>query len=446
MTTQNSYPEIKRFIEIYEANPEFQQQFVREPQQAIETTGLTLDPLLLKEIIKPDQSPEKSSTSFYFKEKEQCTVLQRELLHLIKTAPIKDNKFNEWRMRQMKRIKAIYHDIVFQSLPHIPVAYELTSGCSVGCPFCCFDPPNLQDVFQYNTENRKTWISILETMKEIIGELAGMGSCYFATEPLDNPHYEQFVEDFHAVNGKWPQLTTAKAAKEPERIKKYLHMIGEWALKRAGVRFSILSLNQLKIIHELYSPEELRYVDLILLNKESSSRYSPAGRARKLLNHQSFSGNKFYMPGPVSCISGFVINLVTRKIILTSTCNPDEDHPYGYILFDELTFENEKDFKQKMVSLIENNMVTFPGNDELLSFHPVYHYEKQEKGIRLSTKFIKRFFPGDESFVESAEMINKGKYTWNDIQKQLKDDFLINFYVKPRIKQLFDYGMIDEEK
>ncbi len=47
MATQNSYPEIKRFVELYEANPEFQQQFVRGPQQAIETTGLTLDPLLL---------------------------------------------------------------------------------------------------------------------------------------------------------------------------------------------------------------------------------------------------------------------------------------------------------------------------------------------------------------------------------------------------------------
>ncbi len=223
-------------------------------------------------------------------------------------------------------------------------------------------------------------------------------------------------------------------------------MIGEGALKRAGVRFSILSLNHLKKIHELFSPEELRYVDLVLLNKESSSRYSPAGRARKLLNYQSFSANKFYMPGPVSCISGFVINLVTRRITLTSTCNPDENHPYGYIIFDKLTFENENDFKQKIGSLIEKNMVTFPGDEELLSFYPAYHYEKQENGVRLSTKFIKRVFSGDESFVESAEMINKGGHTWNDIRQQLKDDFLINYYVKPRIKQLFDYGMIDEEK
>ena len=66
------------------------------------------------------------------------------------------------------------------------------------------------------------WHDILSFAKEAIGPAAGWGTCYYATEPLDNPDYEKFADAFYDVFGVVPQLTTAAAMRKPERTKAYL--------------------------------------------------------------------------------------------------------------------------------------------------------------------------------------------------------------------------------
>ena len=56
----------------------------------------------------------------------------------------------------------------------------------------------------------------------IVGDAAGRGLCYYATEPLDNPDYECFLVDFHAEFGRVPQTTTAAATRDIERTRRLL--------------------------------------------------------------------------------------------------------------------------------------------------------------------------------------------------------------------------------
>ena len=55
-------------------------------------------------------------------------------------------------------------------------------------------------------ENRLLWHGILAAVLEIIGPAAGMGPCYFATEPFDNPDYERFMAGYREILGTVPQI------------------------------------------------------------------------------------------------------------------------------------------------------------------------------------------------------------------------------------------------
>lgn len=101
---------------------------------------------------------------------------------------------------------------------YYPVAFELSKGCSVQCPFCGLAASRLAGIARYE-ENRLLWHGILAAVLEIIGPAAGMGPCYFATEPLDNPDYERFMAGYREIFGTVPQTTTAAALREPERFR-----------------------------------------------------------------------------------------------------------------------------------------------------------------------------------------------------------------------------------
>lgn len=225
---------------------------------------------------------------------------------------------------------------------YYPVAFELSKGCSVQCPFCGLAASRLAGVARYE-ENRLLWHGILAAVLEIIGPAAGMGPCYFATEPFDNPDYERFMAGYREILGTVPQTTTAAALREPERFRALLSFLGEDGLREAGMRISVCSLKEFYRLMRMYTAEELEDIELIANNPESVNRYSASGRM------VGKEGIRY----PISCIAGLMVRLPDREVSFMEPVNPSPEYPTGVQTFETLSFRSAEDFREKASFLIE---------------------------------------------------------------------------------------------
>ena len=89
----------------------------------------------------------------------------------------------------------------------------------MGCWFCGLDAPGLTGVFTYTAEGAALWRDVLHVLRDLCGEAAQLGFCYWATDPPDNPEYEHFIEDFVEIIGDFPGFTSARALHDPERTR-----------------------------------------------------------------------------------------------------------------------------------------------------------------------------------------------------------------------------------
>ena len=264
-------------------------------------------------------------------------------------------RFRFWFQRQDARNKfqssILRH---MQGLYYVPVAYELSDGCSIGCDFCCLAAKPLKSVYRYTGEHSREWRQILGVTREIIGDFAGAGVCYFATEPFDNPDYEKFLEDFRDILGYMPQTTTAAAERNVERTRAFLAMLGEEELAHAAVRFSVTSLEQLDKIYEAFSAEELAYVELLLNNPESISIYSKSGRSIEL--SETMDEKRFLDTNRYTYRNGFVVNMPGHTVMLITVQRPDERYPLGMEVIEKKTFSGPEDYRRVLLEMIERWM------------------------------------------------------------------------------------------
>ncbi len=434
---------LKRFGECYQADPEFRESYNRDPAALLRKHGLDLEPTRLNDLL---QLLDVKSPAFIQSLHEGPGL---KILRKLQTERIADERFEGWRRRQVKRIQAFFHAEVFRSLLHLPIAFELSKGCSGGCFFCCFDPPPLFAVFRYDEVNRELWREILSISNRLVGPFFGAGApCYYATEPLDNPDYERLARDFREITGFWPPLTTVKCLEDPTRIRKYIRAAAADSDQPVLLRFSIISLPMLREVHAEYSPEELADVELVLNNPESMWKYSPAGRARRVAQRVRHGGDrmadKFYMPGPTACATGFVVNLADRSIRLVASCTPDEQNPDGYILFDTMGFQTPADYARALEELIVRHMPVFPPDDWILAFTPGFKLKATEDGCLFSTDFMTRRLTGDSSLRKMCELIGEGRHTWAELSAIIDDAWITEMYLKPKLSLLFDLGLLRE--
>ena len=157
------------------------------------------------------------------------------------------------RCRMENQLIRMHSNIYFY-----PAVFELSEGCRVQCPFCGLAAKPWSSDFRYTEENRTLWREVLQITRELLGNVIDVSPCYFATEPLDNPDYEDFLRDAREVTGGVPQTTTALAERYPERIRSLMDFLGERELEENNsLRISIRNLTQFHRIMELYTPEEL---------------------------------------------------------------------------------------------------------------------------------------------------------------------------------------------
>jgi len=297
--------------------------------------------------------------------------------------------FRSWRERQMQRSAQQLPPLTAASIVHAPFAVELSNGCSVGCWFCGISAPRLGDVFTHGAEHAALFRSMLDAFTEVFGTATGRGFCYWATDPIDNPDYERFLDDFFAHTGMLPQTTTALALRDLDRTR----AIVERSVAARGMinRFSLLSLQQVLRVHEAFTPGELLHVELVTQNRENHQAKARAGRALtgKARKAGTDAPGNEVSDGTIACVSGFLVNMVNRELRLISPCKADAAHPLGYITFDEARFDDGAQLRSEVQRMVEEHMRPGLPDDSEVGFPDHITVHDEAEGITLHGPYLR---------------------------------------------------------
>jgi len=443
----------KRFLELWTMEPGFREEFAQAPEVTLQKYSLEVDILSMNILSDPQLAldyynrpqdeiplPVRRYRSFIKEKLNSRDALARQLC-----VP-QPKKFQAWRQRQVNRC---WWELGTKnaSLIHTPLMFELTSGCSVGCPFCGVSAGKLSKNFPYTPENSALWIKVLQDAHELIGDAGGTGTCYYATEPLDNPDYEKFVSDYYDEFNTFPQVTTAVSMRNPDRTRQLLQAMKEKVLRVH--RFSVLSLVQFHQILDFFTPEELLEIELLPQFVEAPAcRFSNAGRARSFENREKVGDGD--AGATIACISGFVVNLPEKTIRLVTPWRVDGNHPTGERFVAQTEFSDAEDFIAKLNALIDRHMPDKPSALQVLKMIPDVEYKEIEDGVRfyIGDKFKIEFSCKEltgSSYLHIAGLLAEGKYTAREIAEKLateQDIYPANvFYI---LGEIFAAGLLLE--
>lgn len=353
-------------------------------------------------------------------------------------------KFDYWRNKNIDRtsfeLGASANGIV-----HAPISFELSDGCSVGCPFCGISATKFRGHFSLENGGEKHWSEILINVKSLLGDGVKTGFCYWATEPLDNPEYLNIIKIFHEIIGVYPQTTTAIPLRNVELTKGILKFWNQD--KSIPNRFSILTKSILRKVHETFNADELLGVELILQNKESLyMQKALAGRifkdevlsekTMKIYNSNTAKNNSY----TIACVTGFLINLVTKNIKLISPTTPTKKWPNGFIIFDESKYEKPNDVLEIMNKMINKFMNKSPQPEMKLRFADNFSFEEINKNLYIKSPNLEvRYLNVSKLF----ELIKTEKYNSMDIFSLLtKNGGMDPLRVVTVIQDLWDHGLL----
>lgn len=446
MIQSNNYTgEFKRVLEICHGIPEERKAFFENPHKWLESRKFNLDPEETFKGIYACICREKlQGENVYLNELSEAIKyihdLQKE-----RTAPerFENIRFRKWFER--KRAKNRIQSRLMRGMEgdyFMPVIFELADGCSMGCPFCCLDAKPLKKIFRYTPENAELWKDILKITVDVIGKIADTSACYFATEPFDNPDYEKFLENYRDIMGDYPQTTTAAAQKNIGRTKAFLRKLSDENLRKAAVRFSVTNLEQLKEIHDAFSADELKYVELLLNNPESENIYSRSGRARELSKH--LPEQKFSEGYSCVCTCGFAVNMVHQTITLMSPHRPDEEYPEGIEIYEKRSFQDQESFKSVLEEMIQKWMYAdFPDN---LPMHLCKYVETSYENNILTVHgdgIRKKIGMNVVEYQCFREMMEEKKTLLQAAEKQGLTGYMRDRF-RSKMKSLYDAGYIEE--
>ena len=340
----------KRLLERL-SEPGFSKRLRQDPEAAGRELGLPWSPARVRHLWDPQAPGEPSPLATAWRDliEERLGVRER----LRQEGRVGDPVIQAWRDRQVQRCFGELGPSRSESVVHSPFAVELSRGCSVGCWFCGLAAGPLEDVWPYTPDNARTWRGVLEVLREELGPAAKWGFCYWATEPLDNPDYERFLDDFHDRMGVIPQTTTAAALRDPSRTRRLVRRARE--ATPVVSRFSVLTPGQLLRIHQTFTPEELLEVELVIQGPGSPLAKAVAGRARgqqrERARQEGLPVDQEERAGTVACVSGFLVQMTERRVQLVSPCRACDRWPKGYIVFGERRFADPEGFRQALRSL-----------------------------------------------------------------------------------------------
>ena len=356
------FAHVKRFRERWLGDEKFRLAVDEDPQAAVDAIGLKLDPKPLGFLWNTDQMVETESPEG--QAFANIEAVGRKYLDFCDNDDDAPEAYIKWRARHRAR-SAFSQGYVTGPLGlHLPYTIELTKGCSLGCWFCGLSAAPLQGVMPSNMEY---WEEMLHGLRDAFGKSAVRGFLYWASDPLDHPDYEELGKIFGRVLGRFPVTTTAAALVDLDRTKRMIE------IAKAGdcpsIRFSVVTLRDLNTIHELFSPEELSDIDLVLVNRESALALAEAGGVRSRRDRwperikrerqklSKFGDDDAYTHQTIACVSGFLIETVDRRVRLISAEPSSDEWPDGYAVFDDARYETAEEFSKLISDMIKRNMV-----------------------------------------------------------------------------------------
>jgi radical SAM family RiPP maturation amino acid epimerase len=446
---------VKRFNERWQGDKKFREQLLLEPQNTIDRYDLKIkaddvkyiwdSQNLNQEISNGNFSPTTTLQCVFdlYDVMNQASEKPMDRLEKYIEASLKDNRFKLWRKRQVTRLKSQTCRSTFMDTGHYPCAFELSKGCSVGCWFCSLSAASLESVFPYDHINSQLWKNLLSLLKNKLGDAVLEGFCYCATDPLDNPDYEKFTLDFYNILGSFPQTTTAQAWKYPERVRSLIKMAEE---RGGNVRFSVLSLKHLNLIHEQFTAEELAGTELILqLEGSLTGTKSNAGRARALSQKKSQIQEQVTDSTTPACISGFLFNMVNKTVQLMSPCLPSDRWIHGHRIHDEASFKDLDDLEDILENMMAKHMPVEIEPDTIIRFRSDLEYQNLEDGFQLSTQ-VKNFkFTQVPYLKHLGSIIAKNQKTAQEIAMVLASFWGISpKQTYSNLNHLFNNGFLDD--
>jgi hypothetical protein len=208
----------------------------------------------------------------------------------------------------------------------------------------------------------------------------------------------------------YPQTTTAQGHKDPERVRKLLK---ESEARGCRVnRFSVLTESLLRRIFASYTPDELAGVEIVAQMKDGTVPKAAAGAFREMAKSKtavvdleqrklaklaetsrrlaSGSGEEvgdmaMSQPGTIACVSGFLLNMVTRTVKLISPCRANDKWPLGYIVFDERHFTDAADLDCHLEDMMAEHMPLTIAIEDRMQLNPELAYKRMPDGFQVTT-------------------------------------------------------------
>ncbi len=357
-------------------------------------------------------------------------------------------EFNSWRMRRIasaeSELGAFNHHI-----DHPTLAVELNDGCGVGCWFCSFSAEKLkpEGTLDYN-KNKSYFREVIQTLADTLGKgPASLALLYYATEPHDNPHYINFMEDFEEITGA-PVCTSTAVGSDEKWIRDLISFYRP--RNQPWPRLSILSTTMLHKVHAQFTPAELRDVNMIMQMRDSEREKVSGGKILDQKHDLRKTENKNYLEnivpqGSIACVSGFLINLIRKDIKLVSPCYTCEKWPFGYRVFDEATFDSAEDFGAVISSMISRNMPTKPSPSMPFRLRDDLVLKPEKGGFDLVSPNQIHHFKENEVFPPLGKILAEDNLTYEQVLDKLINEHQQNpFIASAALRNMFDQGFLDE--